>query len=111
MSVTNSTEALLAELTRDGGTGIEMFADPGWAAAEAPGIDGRTAVLIRLGALVALDAPPASYLVHLSLSDELGVCPETTAATLMALVPLVGSARVISAADKMLQAIRSAGQL
>lgn len=108
MSATSNPEALLAAPTR-GGTGVERLAAPGRALVRGSSIDGRTALLIRLGALVALDAPPASYLVHMTLSDEVGICPETTTAALMSLVPLVGSARVASAADKILQAIRSAG--
>jgi hypothetical protein len=71
-------------------------------------IDEQTALLVRFGALVGLDAPAASYLIHLGLADEAGIKPETVRAALVALAPLVGSARIVAAADKVQRALQRA---
>ena len=60
---------------------------------------------------VALDASPASYLVHMTLADQAGITPATMKSMLAVLAPLVGSARVVAAADKVLQAIRLANRV
>jgi alkylhydroperoxidase/carboxymuconolactone decarboxylase family protein YurZ len=69
------------------------------------GLDQRTSLLVRLAALVALDAAPVSYLVHLRLAGDAGIEPETIRAVLVELAPLVGTARIVSAADKALRAV------
>src|SRR5207249_1439978 len=66
----------------------------------------RTSVAARIGALVALDAPAASYYAHIILADQVGITPDTMKALLVTLAPLVGSARVVSAADNVLQVVR-----
>ncbi|WP_084556575.1 hypothetical protein [Couchioplanes caeruleus] len=56
---------------------------------------------MRLRALVALDAPTESYLIHLGLADEAGIEPETVRAVLVTLAPLVGSPRIVAAIGKL----------
>jgi alkylhydroperoxidase/carboxymuconolactone decarboxylase family protein YurZ len=53
---------------------------------------------VRIAALVAMDAAPASYLLNIGAAKELGVPPEKIRDTLAAIAPVVGSARVVSAA-------------
>jgi 4-carboxymuconolactone decarboxylase len=72
-------------------------------------LDERTTLLIRFAALVALDAPAQSYLVTLTLADRSGITRETVQAALIALAPVVGGPRIISAAANMQQAVRIAG--
>jgi 4-carboxymuconolactone decarboxylase len=74
-------------------------------------LDETNAIAARFGALVAMDASPASYLVHMTLADQAGMQPEMVKAMLATLAPLVGSARVVSAADKVLRAIELGGRL
>jgi alkylhydroperoxidase/carboxymuconolactone decarboxylase family protein YurZ len=71
---------------------------------ERSGLDDSTYVLVRLAALVAMDAGPMSYAVHLAAADEAGVTLEQAQGLLIAIAPLVGSARVVSAAGKILRA-------
>jgi alkylhydroperoxidase/carboxymuconolactone decarboxylase family protein YurZ len=71
---------------------------------EASGLDEKTYFLVRLAALVAMDAAPVSYLVNLGLAQEAGVTIEEAQGTLIAIAPMVGSARVASAAGKILRA-------
>jgi alkylhydroperoxidase/carboxymuconolactone decarboxylase family protein YurZ len=67
-------------------------------------LDARTYFLVRIAALVAMDAAPVSYLVNLGLAAEVGVTLEDAQGTLIAIAPVVGSARVASAAGNVLRA-------
>jgi alkylhydroperoxidase/carboxymuconolactone decarboxylase family protein YurZ len=77
---------------------------------EQSGLDDRTYVLVRVAALVATDASAASYLVNLTVADEVGVTADDVRGVLIALGPLVGSARVLAGAEKALTAIATAKQ-
>ncbi|HEY6593077.1 MAG TPA: carboxymuconolactone decarboxylase family protein [Asanoa sp.] len=78
---------------------------------ERSGLDDRTYLLVRIAALVAIDASAASYLVNLTLADDVGVTADDIRGVLIALAPLVGSARVLSGAEKALTAIATARQM
>jgi 4-carboxymuconolactone decarboxylase len=69
------------------------------------GLDDRTYVLVRLAALVAIDAPPTSYIVNFAAADELGVTLDDVRGVLIALAPVVGSARTVAAAEHATSAI------
>ena len=69
------------------------------------GLDPQTVVLVRFAALVALDAAPLSYLTHLAVGQEAGINGEQVEDVLLALAPLVGSARVVSAGSKIARAL------
>ena len=71
---------------------------------ENSGLDLRTYFLARLAALVAMDAAPVSYLMNLGLAADAGVTVEEVQGTLIAIAPVVGSARVASASGKILRA-------
>jgi alkylhydroperoxidase/carboxymuconolactone decarboxylase family protein YurZ len=61
-------------------------------------LDEETYLLVRLAALVATDAAPVSYRAHLGAA---GLSTSETLAVLVAITPVVGSARVLSAASKL----------
>lgn len=71
---------------------------------EASGLDARTLMLVRLGALVAVDAPPASYLLNLGAAGESGVTVEEVQGVAAAVAPIVGTPRVASAIGKVVRA-------
>ena len=71
---------------------------------ENSGLDESTYHLVRLAALVASDAAPVSYLVNMGPAADAGVTLEQTQGVLVAIAPIVGSARVASAAGKLLRA-------
>ena len=75
------------------------------ASIEASGLDGRTLMLVRIAALVSVDAPPASYLLNLRVAGESGVDAEQVQDVLAAVASIVGTARVASAASKMVRAL------
>ena len=74
-------------------------------ALERSGLDARTYVLTRLAALVALDAPPVSYGITIGAAADAGVTMEDAQAVLVAIAPLVGTARVTAAAGNAVRAI------
>jgi alkylhydroperoxidase/carboxymuconolactone decarboxylase family protein YurZ len=105
MSIDTELEELMRELAVDGHRIIAAVAEEHSDALRHAGIDAPTALLVRIAALVTLDAAPASYCIHLSLADAAGLSADAIEATLMELVPLIGTARVISAAGKIKEAV------
>ena len=54
---------------------------------EATGLDSRTFGLVKIAALIALDAPPASYAWQIANALEEGATPEDILAVLRAVAP------------------------
>ena len=81
------------------------------ASLEASSLDERTLMLVRIGALVAVDAPPASYLLNLGAAGEVGVDEEQVRGVFAAVAPIVGTARVGAAAGSIAQALGFALEL
>lgn len=69
------------------------------------GLDPNSLVAARLAALVAVDAPAASYLMHVGAAMEAGVTAEQVQDILIAVAPIVGTPRTISAAAKITDAL------
>jgi alkylhydroperoxidase/carboxymuconolactone decarboxylase family protein YurZ len=61
-------------------------------------------VLIRLAALAAVDARPVSYLLHVGPAVDAGLTLEDVQNVLIAIAPIVGTARVMSAAINIAEA-------
>ena len=78
---------------------------------EATNLDAQSLMLVRIAALVAVDAPPVSYLLNLEVAGEVGVDEEQVRGVLTAIAPIVGTARVASAASKMVRALGLAIEL
>jgi alkylhydroperoxidase/carboxymuconolactone decarboxylase family protein YurZ len=72
-------------------------------------LDANTTMLVRLAALVAVDAPRASYLMSLGAARELGIGEEEVGGVLTAIAPIVGTTRVVSASFNILDALDLAG--
>lgn len=62
-------------------------------------------LLVRLAALVAVDAPPASYLVTLGAGAESLLDLEDVRSVLIAVAPVVGVPRVVSAVRNIAEAL------
>ena len=65
----------------------------------------RELMLARIAALIAVDAPPASYLANAEAAAETGVTAEDIQGVLIAVAPVVGTARVVSAGGNILRAL------
>jgi hypothetical protein len=72
---------------------------------EASSLDPQTLMLVRIAALVAIDAPPVSYMLNLSAAGDLDVEVEQVQGVLAAVAPIVGTARVTSATAKIVRAL------
>jgi 4-carboxymuconolactone decarboxylase len=72
---------------------------------EGSGLDGRTFALVKIAALIALDAPPASYAWQIANALEEGVTPEELIGVLRAVAPQVGGPRIIAAAPEIMVAM------
>ena len=69
------------------------------------GLDANALVAARIAALVAVDAPAASYLMHVGTAMDAGVTLEQIQNILIAVAPIVGTARTASAALKITKAL------
>jgi carboxymuconolactone decarboxylase family protein len=65
----------------------------------------RELMLVRIAALIALDAPPASYLANAGVAEESGVTADDLQGVMIGVAPLVGTTRVVSAGGKILRAL------
>jgi 4-carboxymuconolactone decarboxylase len=65
------------------------------------GLDDRSHALVRIGTLVALNAAPAAYMSSVEAAVKAGVSYEEIVGVLIAVLPVVGLARVVSAAPNL----------
>jgi len=68
-------------------------------------LDTETLMLVRIAALVAVDAPPASYLMNLGAASDLDIDVDQVVGVLAAVAPIVGTTRVVSAMTKIAKAL------
>jgi alkylhydroperoxidase/carboxymuconolactone decarboxylase family protein YurZ len=69
------------------------------------GLDANALVAARIAALVAVDAPAASYLMHVGAAVDSGVTVEQIQDILIGIAPVVGTPRIVSAAAKIAEAV------
>ena len=74
-------------------------------ATELSGLDAKTWALVRLGALIAVDAAPASYMDAVDAARSAGATDDEIVGSLVSVVTLVGVARAVSAAPKLSLAV------
>ena len=84
---------------------LDLLATMTAASVEASSLDPQTLMLVRIAALVAVDAPPSSYLLNLGAAAEIGVDGERVRDVLAAVAPIVGTARVASAGGNVVRAL------
>jgi 4-carboxymuconolactone decarboxylase len=65
------------------------------------GIDPRALALLRIAALIAIDAAPPSYMSAVEAGLDAGASYDEVVGTLIAVMPIVGVARVVSAAPNL----------
>jgi len=68
------------------------------------GLDTQSCQLVQIAALVAIDAPHASWLRHLEAADDEEIELDKILGTLLAVAPVVGSAKIVSACAKIVRA-------
>jgi 4-carboxymuconolactone decarboxylase len=72
---------------------------------EASGLDPRSYAMVKLATLIAVDAPPASYVAQLAFAREAGVSTEEVIGVLVAAAPQVGIPKVVAAAPEIMLAL------
>jgi|SRR5215470_1197735 len=78
---------------------------------EASSLDEQTLMLVRIAALVAVDAPPMSYLANLAVAGEIGIGVEDLRGVFTAIAPIVGTPRVVAATGNVVRALGTAMDL
>ena len=71
------------------------------------GLDPRTHALVRLGSLIAVGAPPASFAWQISMARESGATADEIAGVLVAVTPTVGLPRAVAAAPQIAEVLGS----
>ena len=67
-------------------------------------LNDRELMIARVAALAAIDAQPASYLLNMSAAIDVGLTLEDAQGALIAVAPIVGTARTVSAATAIAEA-------
>jgi alkylhydroperoxidase/carboxymuconolactone decarboxylase family protein YurZ len=105
VEVSEETQSLLGALAQGDpdllAAGLEVRAD--WRARS--GLDGRGYALVKLAALIALDAPPASYIWQVGNALAEGATPEDLLGVLIAIAPQVGGPKLVAAAPELMLAL------
>ena len=65
-------------------------------------LDRRTVALIKLAAMIAVDAPPVSFAWQVEKAIELGATPKQILDVLRAVAPQVGAPKVVAAAPEIM---------
>jgi 4-carboxymuconolactone decarboxylase len=81
------------------------LADDSRALAELPALDARTHALVRLGALISLDAATTSYRCAVELAWGAGATDEDILGVLATVAPAAGIARTVAAAPGLALAL------
>ena len=96
-----STEEAFRRLTIGEPRFLEVLGDAEARDLGAISLDARTEALLRVSALIAIDAPASSYRSVVEAAQRAGARLDDLLAVLLAVAGTVGSARVISAAPRI----------
>ncbi len=72
---------------------------------ENSGLDPRSFAFVKIAALIALDAPPASYLRQVGNALDAGCTAGEIVGVLRAIAPQVGGPRIVAAAPEVMVAL------
>ena len=84
---------------------LDTLADITAASVEHNSLVPRELMLVRIAALIAVDAPSASYLANAGAAADSGITTDDIQAVMIGVAPLVGTARVVSAGRNILRAL------
>jgi hypothetical protein len=84
---------------------LDTLAEMTAASIERCSLDAREMMLARIAALAAVDAPPASYLLNAGTASDVGITLDDVQGILVAVAPIVGTARVMAAAGNITRAL------
>ena len=84
---------------------LDTLADITAASVEHNSLSPREFMLARLSALIAVDAPPMTWIANASAVTESGLTAEDLQGIMIAVAPVVGTPRVMAAGGHILQAL------
>lgn len=84
---------------------LDLLARMNTDAIEVSSLDPEKLMLVRIAALVAMDAPPVSYMLNLGVAGEVDVDAEEVRGVLAAIAPIVGTPRVAAATGNIVRAL------
>jgi len=84
---------------------LDTIGDMTAASIEHSSVSPREFMLARLAALIAVDAPPASYLANAPAGAEAGLTVEDIQGVMVAVAPVVGAPRVVAASGQIMRAL------
>ena len=84
---------------------LDLLARMNTDAVEVSTLDPEKLMLVRIAALVAMDAPPVSYMLNLSVAGDVDVDAEEVRGVLAAIAPIVGTPRIVTAAGNIVRAL------
>jgi hypothetical protein len=83
---------------------LDTLADMTTAALGHNSLSPRELMLTRLAALIAVDAPPASYLLNAGPAADFGVTADDVQGVMIGVAPVVGAPRVVAAGGNIMRA-------
>jgi len=104
-AVAQDTHDMLAGLSTGDAQVLETAIGLREAQMDASGLDAKTFALVKVAALIAVDAPPASYAWQVSNALDDGATPEEILGVLIAVASQVGLPKVIAAAPEIMLAL------
>ena len=87
---------------------LDLLAEMTASSIEASTLDAETLILVRVAALIAVDAPAASYLFNIGAANDIDIDVDQIRGVLAAVAPIVGTTRVVSALGKIAGAMNVA---
>ena len=84
---------------------LDLLAEVTAASITASSLDMEKIMLVRIAALVAVDAPPVSYMLNLEAAGEVGIDADQVRGVLAAITPIVGTPRIASATGRIVESL------
>jgi alkylhydroperoxidase/carboxymuconolactone decarboxylase family protein YurZ len=103
--VDDRTREMLAALSSGQTEVLAQAADLRGMLREDSGLSPRSFAMVKIAALIAVDAPPASYIWQIREALSAGVTPRDIIGILVAVAPQVGVPRVLGAAPEIMVAL------
>jgi alkylhydroperoxidase/carboxymuconolactone decarboxylase family protein YurZ len=102
---TTETEDRLRGVAKGNLSGFDALVSMHEGVRQATGLDPETFQLVQIAALASVDGCPVSWLAHLEAADEIELSLEKILGTLVAIAPIVGTPRVVSAGARIVHAM------
>ncbi|HEX9032380.1 MAG TPA: hypothetical protein VF834_11085 [Streptosporangiaceae bacterium] len=84
---------------------LDTLVDINMASIEHTQLMPRELMIARIAALVAVDAPPASYLANAGAAADSGITEQDIQDILIGIAPVVGTTKVVSAGGNLMRAL------